>query len=79
LKEDLLHSKPAIKAMCSETTLSDYNLSLSPESSDHVNATAGLLAFHIAGGLPIGQWTDSGKYLIASNKMWITVAGTAPE
>ena len=52
---------------------------LSPESSDKVwLMAAGLLAFHIAGAFPFPV-TETVAYSMASNKKWITVAGTAPE
>lgn len=57
----------------------DYNLSLSPESSDLLRIfEAGLLALHIADAFPsrlVGQWQLDCQQLL----LWITVAGTAPE
>jgi hypothetical protein len=44
--------------MMDQTTTSAFH----PKALIILDPTAGLLAFHIAGGLPIRQVADSGKY-----------------
>lgn len=56
--------------------LSDYLLSLSPESSDYYELRAGLLAFHFTEAFP-PRLVGAVAKRVSVNLMWITVAGTA--
>lgn len=49
---NVLHSKPALKVMCSEIMYQTTTSAFHPKALIILDLTAGLLAFHFAGAFP---------------------------